>query len=139
MRVVIDTNVLISALFWGGRPRRVVDLAAAGLFQALKSPELLAEIEDVLIEDFGLPPQRLDLILRDILSYAELITPPPELDVDVRDPADVKVLACAVAGGADCIVTGDKDLLVLERISGCSPGHDVEILTVRAFLQRRPR
>lgn len=139
MRVVIDTNVLISALFWGGAPRRVVDLAASGRLQAVTSPELLAELEDVLAEDFEVPQKRLDLILRDILSHAELITPDPELDIEVRDAGDVKVLACAVAGRADCIVTGDKDLLDLRRIPDRPPVRDVETLTVRAFRQRHSR
>ena len=49
IRAVIDTNVLISALFWGGAPRRVVDLASSGRFRALTSLELLAELEDVLV------------------------------------------------------------------------------------------
>jgi len=129
MRVVLDTNVLISALFWGGRPRRVVDLAAAGRFQAVTSLELVAELEDVLAEDFEAPQERIELILRDILSHAELVGPTDDPGIAVRDPADVKVIACALAGRADCIVTGDADLLTLGEIRG------VRVLTVAAFLE----
>ena len=129
MRVVIDTNVLISALFWAGAPRRVVDLAAGGRFQAVTSPELLAELEDVLAESSGVPQDRLDLILRDVLSYAELVVADEQPDITVRDAGDIKVVACAVAGRADCIVTGDKDLLDLRAT------HDVEIVPVGRFLQ----
>jgi len=129
IRAVIDTNVLISALFWAGAPRRVVDLAAAGRFQALTSPEMMAELEEVLAEDFALPPDRLELVIREVLSYAELVTPTEEVDVPVRDLADLKVIACALAGGADYIITGDGDLLELNEVQG------VHITTVKRFLE----
>ena len=128
MRAVLDTNVLISALFWGGTPRQVVDLAASGRFQAVTSPELLAELTAVLAEDFDVPQDKLDLVLRDVLSYAEVVAVLEEPAIPVRDLADVKVLACALAGRADCIVTGDRDLLALP------PLPEVRILTPRAFL-----
>ncbi|MGD8240835.1 MAG: putative toxin-antitoxin system toxin component, PIN family [Armatimonadota bacterium] len=133
MRVVIDTNVLISALFWGGAPRRVVDLAASGPFQAVTSPEMLAQLEGVLAEDFDVPQDRLDSILRDVLSYAELVVADPEVEIDIRDPGDVKVIGCALAGRADWIVTGDNDLLDLGSAQG------VVITTVGEFLQKRQR
>jgi predicted nucleic acid-binding protein len=69
MRAVVDTNVFISGLFWGGRPRRVMDLAAGGRFQALTSAELLLELEDVLTEDFEVPQERVDLVLRDYALF----------------------------------------------------------------------
>jgi len=131
MRVVVDTNVLISGLFWGGRRRRVMDLAAAGRFQALTSVELLLELEDVLTEDFGVPQEQVDLVLRDVLSYAEMIVPGEETGVAVRDADEVKVIACAIAGGADCIVTGDQDLLSLGEVQGIS------VLAPAQFLQER--
>jgi len=129
MRAVIDTNVLISALFWGGQPRRVVDLAAAGRFQTITSPELLLELEEVLAEDFEIPQERVEMILRDVLSFSELIAPIEEIQVPVRDQADVKVITCAMAGRADFIVTGDRDLLVLGKV------HGVRILSASPFLQ----
>lgn len=129
VRALVDTNVLISALFWGGNPRRVVDLAAAGRFQALTCPELLSELEEVLVEDFGVPQDKIDLIIRDLLSYSELITPIEESEVPVRDPTDRKIITCALAGHADFIITGDSDLLVLGEVQGA------RVLTVRTFLE----
>jgi putative PIN family toxin of toxin-antitoxin system len=128
MRAVIDTNVFISALFWSGRPRQVVDLAALGGFQAITSAELLAELQDVLANDFDVPPERLDLILRDILAYAEVVLlthdpePQPQVLASVervlRDPDDLEVISAALSGGAQCIVTGDRDLLALQEVAG---------------------
>ena len=131
MRAVVDTNVFISGLFWGGRPRRVMDLAAAGRFHALTSAELLLELEDVLTEDFEVPQERVDLVLRDVLSYAEMIVPGGEPSIAVRDVDDVKVIACAIAGRADCIITGDRDLLSLGDVQGIS------VLTPEQFLRER--
>jgi putative PIN family toxin of toxin-antitoxin system len=128
MRAVVDTNVLISALFWGRAPRRIVDLAAAGHFQALTFPELLAELEAVLAESFVVPREKVDLVLRHILSYAEVVTLLEEPQILVRDLADVKEIACAIAGHADCMVTGDRDLLTLGAVS------DMRILSIHAFL-----
>ena len=129
MRAVLDTNVIISALFWGGRPRRVVDLAAAGRVQAITSGELLVELERVLAEDFAVPQERIELVLRDILSYAEVIVPAAEVEAPIRDLADVDVLCCAVGGGADYIITGDGDLLALGQVG------EVRIVGVSAFLE----
>ena len=139
MRAVIDTNVLISALFWGGRPRKVIDLAVSGRFQAITSAELVLELEDVLTGVFDLSQERVALVLRDVLSYAEVVTPvddsqqvfrelPSEADT-LRDPDDLKVIATAVAALADHIVTGDADLLSL------NPIQNIRILTPAQFLE----
>lgn len=129
IRALPDTNVLISALFWGGLPRRVVDLAVAGRFQAITSPELINEFEEVLAEDFHLPQELLDLILRDTISYCEVVTPEAEVEAPIRDQADVKVLSCAISGRADFIITGDNDLLALKELRA------IRIVTVREFLE----
>ena len=133
MRAVLDTNVIISALFWGGLPRRVVDLAISGGFQAVTSPELLWELEAVLAEDFEVPQDRVELAVRDMLSYAEVVVPVGEIEVAVRDRGDLRVIACAVAGRADYVITGDRDLLSLKQVAG------VRFLTVRAFLEMAQR
>ena len=82
----------------------------------------------VLAEDFDVPQDKLDLVLRDVLSYSEVVAVLEEPAIPVRDLADTKVLACALAGRAECIVTGDRDLLALP------PMPEVQILTPRAFL-----
>ena len=128
MRAVVDTNVLISALFWGGVPRRVVDLAAAHVFATVTSADLLAELQVVLIDDFGVPAARAEEVLRDVLSYAEVVAVDVLPRGVVRDKGDEKVLSCALSGRADFIVTGDRDPLVLDRCV------NADILTPREFL-----
>jgi uncharacterized protein len=130
VRAVLDTNVLISSLFWGGLPRRLTALAAAGGFRAVTSPELLAELATVLVQRFGWPSERAAGAAANVASYSEVITVIPSVDVAVRDPADVKVVACACAAEAECIVSGDRDLLELGEVRG------VPVVTVREFLDR---
>ena len=78
-----------------------------------------------------MPQERGDLILRDVLSYAEWVVPLEEVDVRVRDATDVKVVTCAIAGRADFIITGDADLLDLGQVGV------VRIIGVAAFLDGR--
>jgi putative PIN family toxin of toxin-antitoxin system len=129
MRVVLDNNVILSGLFWKGAPRALLDSAVAGRFQAVVSPSLLVELEDVLREDFELPEGPLREAMSFVLSFAEVVEDGGASPVAVRDPGDEKVLACAVRGGADVIVTGDRDLLDLPEPAG------IRILKPRAFLE----
>lgn len=129
MRAVLDSNVILSGLFWKGIPRSILDSAVAGRFQAITSPSLLAELEAVLREDFGMPDDPRAEAMSFVLSFAEVVEDGGPVSVDVRDPGDAKVLACAARGGADAIVTGDGDLLDLGETAG------VRILKPRAFLE----
>ena len=128
MNVVFDTNVLISALFWGGTTRRAVDLAVHQHVQAVTSVEILQELQSVLSEDFQVPPAKLKDILRDIVSYSHLVKAKP-LHIKIRDLDDLKVIACATAAKVDYIVTGDKDLLVLHQFDS------TKIFTPAEFLK----
>jgi len=128
MKVVFDTNVLISSLFWSGNPRRVIDLAISQHIQSVTSFEILQELQFVLSDDFQVPPAKLKDILRDIISYSQLIKAKP-LHIKIRDLDDLKVIACALTGQADYTVTGDKDLLMLRQFDG------IKILTPAEFLK----
>ena len=116
IKAVLDTNILISSLFWRGYPRRVVDLAIANKIISITSLEILEEVRSVLA-DFSPPVsyQRIQDIIRDILSYSHVIKIKNMEVKGLRDLKDVKIVACAVAAEADYIVTGDQDLLVLEH------------------------
>ena len=74
IKSVLDTNVLISSLFWKGASRRIVDLAIANKIKSITSPEILEEVEAVLYEDFkDVPYDKIEGIIRDILSYSQLV------------------------------------------------------------------
>ena len=119
MRVVADTNLVISGLLWGGNSRQVLDLARQGTIELFTSALLLAELEDVLSRDKFV--HRLTLAgvtVRDlIIGYAvlALIVEPADIEpIILADPDDDAVLACAVAAHADIIVSGDSHLLDLQ-------------------------
>jgi len=119
MRVVLDTNVFISAFFWDGSPRRVLERAIRGNDELLVCREILDEIADVMRRPkFGVDHVFIDYFLKSIEEVARpasITQPVPEI---CRDPQDNKILACAVVGGAEFIVSGDEDLLVLKEYSG---------------------
>lgn len=116
MRVVLDTNTLVSGVISpGGAPRRLLDGARAQAFELCSSATLLAELLDVLsrgkfaarLAQAGLTPQG---IVADLRRMAYMATPQQVPRVIANDADDDHVLACAVAGQADLIVSGDKHL-----------------------------
>ena len=130
MKVVLDTNVFVSGIFWPGPASRILELWAKDKIKIVISPAILTEYQRVLTEigrerSSGLADQWAVLIAQ----HATLIYPanhPPLC----RDPHDDKFLHCALSAGARIIVSGDKDLLTLNRMV------DIDILTPAAFLQR---
>lgn len=73
IKVVIDTNIFISSIFWKGEPRRIIDLAVSNKIKSITSPDIFSEIEDVLFRDFTeIPYQKIEEIIKDILSYSQL-------------------------------------------------------------------
>lgn len=116
MRVVLDTNVLISGAFFAGPPLRILECCVEGKFQLVFSPEILVEYRRV-GEEFSQKRSNPDFEgLLSLLAAQALIVDAPSLDSPVcRDPDDDKFIVCALAAGADVIVSGDKDLL---NISG---------------------
>jgi putative PIN family toxin of toxin-antitoxin system len=129
VRVVFDTNVYVSALRYGGKPAKVVDLAINGDFQLLTSLSLKAELGRVLHGKFSYTPQQVSETTTSLWKHAEWITPRRRLNLCPDEP-DNRVLECAMEGHADFIVTGDRDLLNLPAIEGLA------ILTPAAFLSR---
>jgi len=128
-RVVLDTYTRISALLFGGKPRTLVNtIQPPGYLQLISEP-LLAEYQRVLIEKFSWTPEDTAAQLQTIRSECELVHPLEIIAVS-RDPDDDRILECAVAGQADYIITGDRDLLVLSSF------REISILTVRQFLDR---
>lgn len=131
-RVVLDTNVLVSALVFGGKPRKVLRLAISGVVKLVTSEILLEELKGVLEgPKFRYPPKVTQIILNEILSIAEVVVPSLQIDRITSDPDDNRVLECAVEGVADLIVSGDPDLTDLKEFRG------IPIRTPADFLSER--
>lgn len=114
MRVLLDTNVLIAAFIARGTCSEVLEHCARN-HTLVSSKLLLYELEEKLTGKFGFTRQETREVAALLRGKTEIVEP-VSLDQPVcRDPDDDAVLATALAGACDCIVTGDKDLLVIER------------------------
>lgn len=131
MRVVLDTNVLVSALiFPGGPPEALYRLALEGRIDLVTSPALLAELGRVLEQKFGWERDRAEQAVAQLTRIGTVVDPKQDLRVVSADPSDDRVLEAAAEGGAEVIVSGDRHLLRLGTWSG------VPIETVARFLER---
>ncbi|MDO4962409.1 MAG: putative toxin-antitoxin system toxin component, PIN family [Eubacteriales bacterium] len=130
MRIVIDTNVIASAIFFGGAPREVVSLLMKNSLQAYATKEILDEYKETfeyLVSKY--PAKPAGMPLAQILNACQVIEKQSDVRI-CRDPADNKFIGCALDAKAMYIVSGDKDLLVLQRYK------DIDIVTVRDFLEK---
>lgn len=117
MRVLLDTNVLISAILFGGLPRQLLEAALAGDLDLITSQPLLAELETVLTRKFEFPSSMTASIRAELEALSQIVEP-VQMKPVTRTVADDVVLATAVAGGAEVLVTGDKELLGIESYEG---------------------
>jgi putative PIN family toxin of toxin-antitoxin system len=131
MRIVADTNVLVSALvFPGGAPETVYRLALTGVVQLVTSRPLLLELARVLVEKFAWDAGRAERAVAQVVRLAVVAEPTERVEVVSADPADDRVLEAARAGAVDAIVSGDRHLLALASWSG------IEILTPAQLVAR---
>ncbi len=110
--VVLDTNVLISGLLFRGPSRAIVDAALRGDVGVVTSPFLLDELENILVRKFSFSPEAATETRREVEGIARVVNP-IEIPEVCRDVDDNQVLASADKGGAEAIITGDRDLLAL--------------------------
>jgi len=133
VRIVADTNTVLSGLLWQGPPRQIIDQARAGAVTLHTSLTLVAELAEVIgrgkfarrILHANLSAARL---VEDYRRLAVLVEPQPLPAPVSRDPDDDHVLACALAAEVTLIVSGDDDLLSLGRF------RDIRILAAREAL-----
>ena len=129
-KVVLDTNVLISAVLFGGKPRDVFRLAIQGRIDAYTSPALNQEFRDVLSRPkFRLAAEDCYLIYKEIETVIMMVFPKTTVAVIRSDPDDNAVLECALEARANTIVSGDPHLLDLAEFK------KIRIVTPAAFLQ----
>jgi len=131
VRIVLDTNVLISGVFFGGLPGRILEAWRDGQIHLVLSPEILDEYQRV-GDQIGEQHQGVDLgpFLRLLAVNAEIVDAPGLTEGISRDPDDDKFLACAIAAGVGVIVSGDKDLIA------SSGWRDVRVLRPRQFVDQ---
>ena len=129
--VVIDTNVVVSALLFGGEPGELIPLWKAGRIQPRASKEIIEEYIRVLAyPKFSLSEEEINFLLyHEILPYFEIVGIRPGPPIVKDDPSDDKFIRCAEVGKATTIISGDQHLLRLK-----SRGK-IKILTPSEFLK----
>ena len=137
MRVVLDTNVIISALNFPGNKRMVLEMALRGGFEFFLSLFILEDVADVLARKFGWEEKRMAHAIRAIKDAATIIEPPCLEEVIEGGYADNRVLECPVAASADYLVTGDRrHLLPLEKHQDTKIVNAPQFLSMLAQAQR---
>ena len=128
IRIVLDTNILISAIAYGGKPLQILSLVIENQIIATTSPILLAELREILSKKFlTLSSADLELALHQISEKFITINPKIALKI-VKDDDDNRVLEAAVEGRCEYIITGDKELLELGTFK------NIKIVTADQFL-----
>jgi putative PIN family toxin of toxin-antitoxin system len=130
VRIVIDTNVLISAIFWTGKPKQILNKARQEEITFLTSEFILEELKKVLRKvdkPFKLSEEEADRVVTAMRELAVVVNISSQVSV-CQDDNDNRVLECAIDGNADCIITGDFHLLQLGSFQ------KIDIMTVSDFL-----
>lgn len=130
MKIVIDTNVIASSIYFGGKPANLISLLMHDKIQAYVSEAIIDEycvtVNDLRERYFAKPNST---SINDIISQCKLISPKKAIKI-CRDPDDDKFIECAVEGKCIYVVSGDKDLLSIGSYD------DIQIVTVAEFLEK---
>ena len=137
IRVVIDANQFVSALLKpASNPADVIRLVRERKIQLIMSPEIIEEIRAVLlypkiVKRHRRTSEQIDLFLKKLTKVAIITQSGPNFDVIKEDPSDNKYLACAVEGGAEYLISGDRHLINLRTFRGITitdPAHFLKIV-----------
>jgi putative PIN family toxin of toxin-antitoxin system len=139
LKAVLDTNILVSGIILDkGLPHQIVKAWEQGRFLLVSSRDLIDELKRVLEypkikRKYGLTPTQIRRVVLNIYRYGVYVEEPPTINIVLADPSDNRILAAAIGGGAEVIVSGDEDLLSIRSFRG------VEILTAREFVSEKLR
>ena len=130
-KVVLDTNILVSALLFRGKLSKIVDLWEKGEIIPVISRETFEEFKNVLTyPKFSLPEMEIKTIIEEnILPFFEVVEVANKVSGACRDPEDDKFISCAISASADFIVSGDKDLCELSKYKS------VKIINAAEFIR----
>lgn len=131
LKVVMDTNVFVSGVYFSGPPYRIIQAWQSGKFELVVSHEILDEyrrVGEILAEEH--PGVNLSPILNFVIEHARVYKSVKLKELVCEDPDDDKFIACALSSGSKVIISGDKHLL---KVSGYQ---DIEVLKPRDFVDR---
>lgn len=133
MKITADTNVLVSATFWRGDSNRIIEMVEKKQIELILSNKIIEEFTNVLnyreIQD-KIKNKNLEMMrtIEKIVSISTIVEPNEKLNIIKDDPADNKILECAVAGNVDYIISNDNHLLKLKEFQ------KIKIITPKEFV-----
>lgn len=128
LKVVVDTNVLVSAAIVQGRQFEILKLVKLGKIKLIISPNILKEFEEVISrKKFGFSKEQVSLAINQILEIAEIVIPLQKISIVKDDPDDNIILECALESNANIIISGDTHLLDLKEYK------DIQIVNAAEF------
>lgn len=131
MKIVCDTNILISGILFGGKPREILRLCSSGAETNCISPDFLKKVEEVLLRPkFDLKEKQVYEIIRLFRDTFMLVSPDERLSVVTADPDDNRILEAALSVEADVIVSGDARLVDLFK------WNNIPVLSPDTFLKK---
>jgi len=132
-KAVLDTNVLISAIVFGGIPRKILNEVINGRLKVAISREILHQIQRILLgKKFKYPEEVVNAITNQLAILCEIVSPAQRVEIVRSDPADNRIIECALEAKAQYIITGDSHLIELKEV------HRISILTPGEFLAINP-
>lgn len=129
-KVVLDTNILVSAIVFRGNPEKVLKLAATKKINGVTSLFLLAELTETLSKKFSFDEEKTLLVVQKIKNFLQIVYPKKEINILKDNNPDNRVLETGIEGECDYIITGDKELLALEKFK------DIKILNAKDLLEK---
>ena len=129
IRICLDTNVIITATVFSGKPQQILELAEEGKIRLVISAAILSEIRKVLSVKFSRDDTEIKRLVKSLADIGEVVYPKKKI-TEIKYSPDNRILECAVEGKTNYIVTGDKKhLLPLKKFRG------IKIVTAKDFLQ----
>jgi len=129
IKIVLDTNILISAILFGGNPRKILSLIIDNKIQGFISPFIIFELKEVLRKKFNFPLEILEELEELIKEKFIIVYPKKTINLIKEVLADNRILECAVEAKADFLISGDtKHILKLKKIN------KTKIVSVNDFL-----
>lgn len=128
VRIVLDTNVYLSGIIFGGNSRHILDILISKKASAITSPAILLEISQKLEKKFKWSKDQIIVIIKTLAKTAIVVKPKKRLNIVKIDKTDNKIIEAAVEGEVDYIITGDKHLLQIGKYQ------DIKIISPVKFL-----
>lgn len=130
MRVVLDTNILISATMWDNSvSNKLMRALAEKDIEIFTSYDILEEYKKVIRRDFKYEEEDINKIILELLSYMQVIEPITKIKIILKDPDDNMIIECAADSNSDFIISYNKHLLEIEEYEG------IKVLTPEEFLE----